>query len=292
MQDGIVAIALTDEQRQRLRDEAGIEMASIEEAASTVMAMALAAEACRSRPDFALPAGIVVDLTDQQIEQLAQCGIAATSIAFSPRPRFAEPWTTEGSFRLCSRVVVSVGSSTAQPSSDGHVVRLRVDLRDNTAFGTGRHPSTRLAATLLERVLSGGQHVLDVGTGSGVLAIAAALLGAAHVMATDVDAGAVMAAGANVELNDVADRVRVIDGELPDDDKIFDVVVANIFPAILIEMAPRIAARVRPNGHVIVSGIVDAQIPAVIAAFTDAGFEVVDECSELGWTACALTRGG
>ena len=117
------------------------------------------------------------------------------------------------------------------------------------AFGTGSHPTTALCVRALERLVKPGDVVYDVGTGSGILAIAAAKLGAGRVTACDIDPVAVQVAKANIAQNGVAERVRVVEGDwtsLPPGEA--DIVVANIVADVIIEMAEDLPRLVRAGG--------------------------------------------
>ncbi|WP_035107099.1 50S ribosomal protein L11 methyltransferase [Desulfovirgula thermocuniculi] len=132
-----------------------------------------------------------------------------------------------------------------------------VELDPGMAFGCGTHPTTRLSLAVLEGLLRGGETVVDVGTGSGILAIAAALLGARRVLAVDNDPVAVAVARENVERNRVQDVVEVREGDLlagiagP-----LDVVVANITAGAVVRLAPAAAGVLRPGGFFLASGII------------------------------------
>ena len=154
------------------------------------------------------------------------------------------------------------------------------------AFGTGSHPSTTLALELLATVVTPGGSVLDVGCGSGALAIGAALLGAARVVAVDVDAEAVATTGANAARNGVS--VEVLEADASSLAGTFDVVVANLGAPLVFDLASRLAAC---SGSVIVlSGLLDARAVDVPRAY--AGFAVTASRSTDGWTAMALARAG
>ncbi len=150
--------------------------------------------------------------------------------------------------------------------------RIAVVIDPGLAFGTGHHATTQGCLVLLERVVRSGRvrRAVDVGTGSGILAIALSKLGVEEVWAVDVDAEARRAAGDNCERNGVADRVR-IGTELADAAGRFDVIAANLLSSLLIEMAPALAAALAPAGHVIVSGILDAEAADILAAFAAQG---------------------
>lgn len=169
------------------------------------------------------------------------------------------------------------------------------------AFGTGLHPTTRLCLAGLESWadagLMEGAHLLDVGTGSGILAIAAARLGAARVTATDVDPVAVDAALSNVRRNRVARSVAVSRGSLPEGASSFDLVAANLIASLLVEMAVGLAALLRrpahdgrAGGRLLASGIFIDREPEVRTAFAAAGLLMVERRQEGDWVALDLER--
>lgn len=167
---------------------------------------------------------------------------------------------------------------------------VNITLDPGLAFGTGSHPTTRLCLEWLCVNLQAGESVLDYGCGSGILAIAAAMLGAGRVDGVDIDAQAIAASRANAAANRVdatfvpADRFGVGDGAR------YDVVVANILANPLIVLSPLIAARVRPAGRVVLSGILAAQADAVVFAYA-AWFNIeVWKAGEDGWVALAGSR--
>lgn len=148
-----------------------------------------------------------------------------------------------------------------EPPQRGVIIRLDPGL----AFGTGSHPTTRLCLEWLLEQLQGGESVLDYGCGSGVLAIAAAKLGATFVTGTDVDPQALNASCGNAQANG-ASATFVTPDALPARE--FDVAVANILATPLILLAPVIAARVRPGGRLALSGILDSQVDAAVIAYS------------------------
>jgi ribosomal protein L11 methyltransferase len=154
-----------------------------------------------------------------------------------------------------------------------------VRLDPGMAFGTGTHPSTRLVLRFLERVLCGGERVLDYGCGSGILAIAAAKLGAAEVAAVDLDPLALKVTGGNAHANEVMVGVSTPEALLPGD---YDVVVANILANPLMRLAPMLAARVGTRGKLALSGILEAQAQDVAAAYRPA-FDLRVGATEEGW---------
>jgi ribosomal protein L11 methyltransferase len=177
-----------------------------------------------------------------------------------------------------------------------------IELDPGMAFGTGQHPTTRMCLELLELQVRAGTEVLDVGTGSGILAIAAIKLGAGRCVAYDIEPQAVKVARENAERNGVAGRITVHQGTLderrnhetapPVPAPRFDLAVANITAGAVAGLAPTFAAVVRPGGRLIGSGIVGERLDEVLSALRDAGF-TLDEVREDGdWRAVLATRSG
>jgi ribosomal protein L11 methyltransferase len=134
-----------------------------------------------------------------------------------------------------------------------------VELDPGMAFGTGHHPTTRMCLEELEQRVRPGMQILDLGTGSGILAIAAVKLGVASVVALDVDSMAVKAAGENIQYNRVTRKVRLFAGTLPNPKVLpgsMDLVVANITARAIAEVARPIAEALAPGGVLIASGII------------------------------------
>jgi ribosomal protein L11 methyltransferase len=161
------------------------------------------------------------------------------------------------------------------PQGVAAIVRLDPGL----AFGTGSHPTTALVLRFLERTLRGGERVLDYGCGSGILAIAAAKLGASHVDAVDVDPDAVRTAAGNAAANGVGMRSARPE-ELASAE--YDVVVSNILAQPLIVLAPLLAARTRRGGRLALSGVLASQAPEVREAY-EPFFGIDAPAEEQGW---------
>lgn len=168
--------------------------------------------------------------------------------------------------------------------------KLSIRLDPGLAFGTGSHPSTHLILqrleNLMQREISAGCSVLDYGCGSGILAIAAARLGAGATAATDIDPQALEATAANASANGV--RLTVAAPEsLPAET--YDLVLANILAGPLIALAPLLAARTRAGGRLLLSGILDAQAEEVAAAYAR-DFKTAITAREDGWALVEGTR--
>lgn len=174
------------------------------------------------------------------------------------------------------------------PTEPGDVV---VSIDPGMAFGTGYHPTTQLCLLALQDHIKGGETVLDVGTGSGVLAIAAVLLGAVRAEGLDFDSVAVEAATENVEQAQLSDRIIIRQADTP---MVFDghadLIVANIIPAVLIEMAKALAAKVKPGGIVLGSGIVTERAESVKTAFDGVGLRLLEERTDGEWVALVCEK--
>lgn len=169
--------------------------------------------------------------------------------------------------------------------------RIDIVIDPGMAFGTGHHASTRACLMLLERALRAcpAARVLDLGTGSGILAIAAAKLGAGAVCGVDTDPDARAVAAQNAALNGVGDRIR-IEGDLAAAPGPFDVVVANLLAGTLIDLAGEMAGRLRPRGIAIGAGVLTEEAPAVRHAWRAAGLEDDGGRADEGWVALVARR--
>ncbi len=166
-----------------------------------------------------------------------------------------------------------------------------VEIDPGMAFGTGYHPTTQLCLLIAQEIVKGGEAVLDVGTGSGVLAIAAAKLGARSVVGLDIDTVAVEVAEENVRQAGLSDRVTIGQADSPSAfEGQADIVFANIIAKVLIDMAGALAERVRPGGTVVASGIVIERAGSVRRAFRSVGLDVVRERTDGEWVALVCKR--
>ncbi len=168
---------------------------------------------------------------------------------------------------------------------------LLVHMDPGMAFGTGTHETTRLCATLLERYVKPGDRMLDVGTGSGILAICASLLGAGMCRAYDIDPVAVRVANENAAENGVDNVVCAVSDLLRDVDLSegpYRICCANIVADIIIRMAPDIRSYLTEDAVYITSGIITERAEEVTAAMTAQGFSVLAREDENGWTAFAF----
>jgi ribosomal protein L11 methyltransferase len=167
-----------------------------------------------------------------------------------------------------------------------HSDELIIELDPGMAFGTGTHPTTVMCIQALERNVQKGDRVIDVGTGSGVLSIAAAMLGAKSVHALDLDEVAVNSARINIKLNKVQDVAQVFQNNLLDGIKeTVDVVVANILAEVIVRFTKDAARVLEKNGHFIASGIILPKKQEVKDSMEEAGFEIVETIQMEDWVA-------
>ena len=165
-----------------------------------------------------------------------------------------------------------------------------VYIGSNMAFGTGEHETTSMCVKFLGKYVKRGMTVADVGSGSGILGITAAKLGASKVVMTDIDEYAVQASKYNSELNGVK-NAEILLKNLLDDDKVkADIIVANIMAEILISFAPNIGKNLTDGGKIILSGILADRLDKVKAAFIAAGFKYVESETEGEWSALIMEK--
>jgi ribosomal protein L11 methyltransferase len=174
-----------------------------------------------------------------------------------------------------------------------------IELDPGMAFGTGLHPSTRLCIAALEEIVQPGDAVLDLGTGSGVLALVAAKLGAGAILATDIDTLAVRVAKENAALNGLAvgEHLRIEEGSVPAGMAgRFQVIVANILAEVLVGLFdgkyenPLLAEPSAPGGYLILSGILNDRAGLVIEAAERYGLRLIERKTEGDWVALVVRR--
>lgn len=182
--------------------------------------------------------------------------------------------------RIGRRIVIRPSWRAYEPQPDDIVITLDPGM----AFGTGLHPSTRLCVQALEDAVRPDMSVLDMGTGSGILAIAAAFLGAGRVTAIDNDPIAVKAATENVAANGLRSRIEVKLGSLEAVSGPFDLIVVNILAHVIQEMlAQDLARHLRPGGHFIAAGILETQADDVLRTFAVHSLRLVEKRREKDW---------
>ncbi|WP_314347438.1 50S ribosomal protein L11 methyltransferase [Fusobacterium massiliense] len=165
---------------------------------------------------------------------------------------------------------------------------LVIELDPGRAFGTGSHPTTSLLLKLMEEQNFSSQSVIDIGTGSGILMIAAKLLGASEVYGTDIDEFSMEVAKENLELNKISlDDIKLLKGNLLEviDDKKFDIVLCNILSDVLVKLLDEIKYILKPNSKVLFSGIIEDKLPMVVSKAEEIGLEVVEIRNDKEWRA-------
>lgn len=218
--------------------------------------------------------------------RLADCGITPeVDVLGTDEEEWATAWKKYYKPTHIGKKLVVVPSWEHYDAAEGEII---IDMDPGMAFGTGTHETTRLCAELLEENVKAGDYVLDVGSGSGILAICANKLGAAKCAACDIDSVAVRIEKENAERNgcdidcfvsDLLSDVKLYDG------RPFDLVTANIVADIIIRMAPDVGAFIRKGGHLIASGIIEEREHEVDTALLACGFEKVGAAHEKGWCA-------
>ncbi len=191
--------------------------------------------------------------------------------------------------RVGKRLFIAPANSTEEPGPG----EIHIPLEPGMAFGTGQHPTTRTCLQLIEDAVSGGEKVLDVGCGSGILSIAALLCGAESSLGLDVETEAVEASKENLARAGVADRAKVVleshPGEVAPDGE-FDLVFANISSKIVIELAVELTRPATESGQLILSGFMAERLDEVREVYTALGFEFTKVQQSGDWMAVVASR--
>ena len=200
--------------------------------------------------------------------------------------------------KVGERIVVKPGWEDYE-AADGELV---IEMDPGMAFGSGLHETTSMCIKALEKDLGDGSEraydpsrypikVLDVGTGTGILAMAAVLLGADEALGIDIDDEAVRVANENIAKNGLEGRISIMRGNLMDGiDYEPDIIVANLMADLVVMLSPAAAAQLRPGGLYITSGILDIKEEVVKKAIEDAGFDIIEVLSDGEWRAIAAAR--
>lgn len=208
---------------------------------------------------------------------------------------WAETWKQFYTVQHIGRRLVIRPSWEPYEPEPGEVV---VELDPGAAFGTGQHETTRLCLAALERHVAEGATVLDVGAGSGILAVAAAKLGAAEVLAVDIDAGAVPVMVENAQRNHVSDRITASAGSVGDDwpwperppEVIADLVLANISSTVLVALMGDLARALRQGGILVASGYIAGNADEVRQAASAAGLSEIEMLDDGDWRCLVAAR--
>lgn len=239
------------------------------------------------------------DFKPEIIEELRQAlyflgqlrGVSDVRVSSLQEQDWANAWKEHFQVhRIGDRVVIRPPWREYEPKDDDVVIVLDPGM----AFGTGLHPSTRLSMLGTEEVVKPGDTVLDVGTGSGILAIAAVKLGAVKADTVDVETVAVKATAENAEANGLGNQIKVELGSVGEGEPFwgeqYDVVLANIIARVLIELSEAIVAHTKPGGKIVLAGIIESREQDVIDAFTAAGATVINRRFAEDWVSLVLTR--
>ncbi|OMP67630.1 50S ribosomal protein L11 methyltransferase [Domibacillus epiphyticus] len=233
----------------------------------------------------------VEDITEA-VKNLAAYQIDTGNLRVSVNEVHEEDWATAwkqyyNPVKISEKFTIVPTWEDYEPFSTDELI---IELDPGMAFGTGTHPTTVMCLQALERFVKAGDHVVDVGTGSGVLAIGAALLGSSKVTALDLDEVAVSAARQNTALNKVENIVSVSKNNLIDGlDDHADVVVANILAEVIISFTKDVETIMRPGGYFIASGIIGQKKEDVKQAMTDAGLIVEETVVMEDWV-CIVAK--
>jgi ribosomal protein L11 methyltransferase len=236
-------------------------------------------------------AGAAVEATERALWHLQAFGLRPVGelrVRAVDDADWLEHWKEGYVAQRIGRVVIVPSWLDESMGPDEVAVRLDPGM----AFGTGLHPTTRGCLALLQRVGPMPPHALDVGSGSGILALAALRLGGGHVDCVDTDAEAVRATLANARANGLAERVTARQGTLPDASATtYPLILANLVAAVLVDLAPRLAAHLEPEGTLIASGIIAERAGEVLAAFDDSGLAVAERLDDGEWISLRVTHG-
>ena len=238
--------------------------------------------------DAAAPAA--VEATERALWHLQAFGLRPVGrlrVRSVDESDWAEAWKRDYVPQRIGRVVI-VPSWLEEPIAPDEVA-LRLD--PGMAFGTGLHPTTRGCLMLLQGVLPMPARCLDVGSGSGILALAALRLGAQRADCLDTDPVAVEATLANAAANGLGERVAALVGTLPPKPagEPYPLVLANLVAAVLIELAEPLAAHAAPGGILLASGIIEGRADEVLSALSSAGFVVEERLNDGEWVSLRLT---
>ena len=215
-----------------------------------------------------------------------------------PEPQFrkiaAEEWSTSWRehfkpFRIGRRLWIQPSWQQVDRTDPDALV---VELDPGMAFGTGLHPSTRMCAEVLEDLIQSGSSLLDIGTGSGILAIAGVGYGADRILALDIDGQAVRAAMENVRRNEVSEVVQLVQGPISSIGfSEWDVIVVNILaPVIKTLLQAGLLRYLSPDGAIVLSGIIEDQSQEIRRSIEDAGGRILKQLQQGDWITLVAAR--
>jgi ribosomal protein L11 methyltransferase len=233
-----------------------------------------------------------IDATERALWHLQAFGLRPVG-KLAVRPvddaDWADAWKAHYAPQRIGRIVI-VPSWVDESLRDGE---LAITLDPGMAFGTGIHPTTRGCMALLQQLRPMPARALDVGSGSGILALAALRLGVERIDALDTDPLAVEATRANAERNGLGDRVEARHGTLPTEPaERYPLVLANLVAAVLVGLGPRLAAHLEDGGILLASGIIEPRSAEVVEALQRAGLRMVERRTDGEWVSLRLERPG
>ena len=223
--------------------------------------------------------------TRAALAQIQACGLETAPGRVSSRTFKKTDWTDWRSYfppqRFGDTLLVAPSWEPLPADAPRAVVRLDPGM----VFGTGRHESTRLCLQALAEAEIGGKTALDLGCGSGILAVAAAKLGAARCLAVDIDPNAIPVAEANARQNGVSDRVETRQGSAAEIDERFDLLLMNILAPTIVQEMPHLSGLLKRGGRAVFSGFTDDEAPGLSAALQEGGWAVLRALTLNEWSA-------
>lgn len=234
----------------------------------------------------------VISKLQERLAELEGMGLLASPAKLSSQTLDEEDWAENWKkyyepTRITHDLTIVPSWTDYEPTAGEKVIRLDPGM----AFGTGTHPTTKMSLFALSQVLRGGETVLDVGTGSGVLSIASSLLGAKEIYAYDLDEVAVRVAQENIDLNSNTDNIHVSANDLLNGiTQEADVIVANILADILVNLVEDAYRLVKDEGYLIMSGIIADKLDMVVAATQEAGFFLETHLIQGEWNALVFKK--
>ena len=234
----------------------------------------------------------ITDKLQKAISNFQDLGIETGTVLFHQESLAEEDWAENWKqYFKPARITHDLTIVPSWTDYDAAFGEKIIKLDPGMAFGTGTHPTTKMSLFALEQVLRGGETVLDVGTGSGVLSIASSLLGAKNIYAYDLDDVAVRVAQENIELNSGMENIRVAAGDLLRGvEHQADVIVANILADILIHLTDDAYRLLKDEGSLIMSGIISKKWDMVRKSAEAAGFFLETHMIQGEWNACIFRK--
>lgn len=223
-----------------------------------------------------------------EIAEIFSCPVPDVSVHVLENSDWAENWKAYFKpFAIVDGLVIAPTWEPYTPKEGEQVIVMDPGM----AFGTGQHATTRLCLEIMMDALSSDCRVLDIGTGTGILAMAALLRGASEAVAVDNDEEAVHAARTNAERNNLAERMHVSGVPLNQIEPGFDLVVANIVHDVLVELSDHLAAAAREGGLVLLSGMIEGdQSSNLVKIFEQKGFQLKRQLADDPWCALLLQK--